>query len=65
MLQQRPYFLLSRPLTYFGTFEQMERKSEEDFFEQESVEIWEFMRGAHEEKRTEEKIGLFIHWFDN
>ena len=58
MLQQIPHFLLSRPLTYFGTWQQFAQE-DENFSDEEVFELFGFKT---EEIKT--PTGLFIHWFD-
>ena len=68
MLQQTPYLFLTRPLTYFGTFEQMEDDlyREDDFFDLDDFsEQWGFMSDTNQVKAFDQRIGLFIHWLDN
>lgn len=68
MLQQTPYLLLTRPLTFFGNFQQMEEELCYDDSCEEDEEFstqWDFMTDSNKIKTFDQKIGLFIHWFDN
>ena len=67
MLQQTPYLLLTRPLTFFGTFEQFEQEmyQEEEFFDvDEFSQQFGCLADANQVRAFDQKIGLFIHWFD-
>lgn len=64
MLQQDPYFLFSRPIAYFGSFQQLEEECEID---QESsswnisVPLGIQINTTHP---THQTTGVYLHWFD-
>lgn len=55
-----PYFLLSRPMTFFGTYLQFEQEMDEEF--DRDSENWEFISDTKHPKPSDQTIGLFIHW---
>ena len=66
MLQQTPYLLFTRPLTFFGTFKQFESEmyQEEEFDVEEFSQQFGCIGDANQVTAFDQKIGLFIHWFD-
>ena len=65
MLQQDPYFLFSRPMTYFGCFQHLENECEID----EEVSLWSpsapFSIQLNMTHRATQNTGVYLHWFDS
>lgn len=62
MLQKNHHFLF--PQTYFGSHEQMES----DFFDEDQTDViepWILILENDPTNQFQQKIGLFIHWFDD
>ena len=64
MYQQDPYFLFSRPLTYFGNFQHLENTYEMD----EESSSWShsvpFVIEINMTHPVIQPTGLYLHWFD-
>lgn len=62
MMQENSFF--SRPMTYFGTYENIEEDEEGEEEEWNFGEPWRMVLDPNTSFLLEQRIGLFIHWHD-
>lgn len=62
MMQENSFF--SRPMTYFGTYENIEEDNEAEEEEWNFAEPWRMVLDPNTSFLLEQRIGLFIHWHD-
>ena len=63
MLQENSFF--SRPMTYFGTYQNLEE--DDDEFDEEEwsfADPWQISLDSNMSNLLQQRIGLFIHWQD-
>ncbi len=65
MLQQDPYFLFSRPMTYFGNFQNLENNWEIDEESSEWSEVVPFIVEINITNPAIQQTGLYLHWFNS
>ncbi len=61
MIQQDPYFFFSRPMTYYGSFQQLEDDIDS---EEELMDPAPFILNLYAKHPEEQTIGLFLHWLE-
>jgi hypothetical protein len=61
MIQQDPYFFFSRPMTYYGSFQQLEDEIDQD---EESTDPSSFILNVYMKHPEEQTIGLYLHWLE-
>lgn len=62
MYQQNSEFYFSRPMTFFGSFEQLDEESEE---EEMVTNLWiPEVIDIHPNHRARQTTGLYLHWFE-
>lgn len=62
MMQENSFF--SRPMTYFGTYENIEEESDDEDEGWNCTEDWRMILDPNTSFLLEQRIGLFIHWHD-
>jgi hypothetical protein len=62
MMQENSFF--SRPMTYFGTYENIEEESDDEDEGWNFTEDWRMILDPNTPFLLEQRIGLFIHWHD-
>lgn len=62
MMEKIPMIIFSRPLTYFGSPQNIEKELDE--FDEEEIEFMRFGPEMDLLYPFQQNIGLFIHWSD-
>ena len=57
MIQQDPYFFFTRPMTYYGSFQQLE----DEFYINESIP---FILDLHIKHPAQQTTGIYLHWLE-
>lgn len=62
MLQENSFF--SRPMTYFGTYQNIEEDDDMEEEEWQFTDPWQISLDSNMSNPLQQRIGLFIHWHD-